>query len=60
MKEVCLQFEAISAMTNFLSVLENNNCEINRQRLTILCEISAEELELAIRSFGACVVDIYQ
>jgi hypothetical protein len=53
MKPICLQFESIIALKDFLAVIRNINCEVNYHRLTIICELTEEELQLAIRSFGA-------
>jgi hypothetical protein len=53
MKKVCLQFQTITKLTDFLQLIENINCEINRQRLTVICEISEKELEMAIMDFDA-------
>lgn len=56
MKLVCLQFENNVALTDFLAVIENINCEINHRQLTIICHVSDDELALALKSFGAKVI----
>jgi hypothetical protein len=56
MKSVFLQFETLVALTDFMAVINNVNCEINHQRLTVLCQVSADELQLAISSFGGKII----
>ena len=56
MKAVCLQFETLVALTDFMAVINNVNCEINHQRVTLLCQVSADELQLAVSSFGAKII----
>gem|GEM_PF-2041558 len=56
MKVVCLQFESLITLTDFMAVISNVNCEINHQRLTVLCQVSADELQLAVSSFGAKII----
>lgn len=57
MKKVCLQFQSITMLNDFMQVIKNINCEINRQRLTMICEISERELQMAKENFGAQVIE---
>lgn len=57
MQTVRLQFETIVALNDFLSIIQNVNCEINRQRLTVICELSEAELNQALHTFGAKIID---
>jgi hypothetical protein len=53
MKKVCFQFPSITMMNDFLQVIENINCEFNHQRLTLICELTERECQMAIEDFGA-------
>lgn len=58
MVKVCLQFQTIQSLTDFLQLIQNINCEINHQRLTVICELSEKELEMAISGFEAKVIKL--
>lgn len=58
MVKVCLQFQTIQSLTDFLQLIQNINCEINHQRLTVICELSEKELGMAISGFEAKVIKL--
>ncbi|HYO22233.1 MAG TPA: hypothetical protein VER36_07490 [Flavisolibacter sp.] len=57
MKRVLLQFENILELIEFIAAINNLNCDIDSNALTIFCDLSEMEIELAINGYGAAVIE---
>jgi len=57
MKIVALQFEDILQLLEFVEYSRSHNCPINLKKLTISCELSEADIELAINGFNAIVIE---
>ncbi len=56
MKKVTIELGNIVQLLDFLDLTKATNCEINRRHLTLICELSPADIEVATRSYGGRVL----
>ena len=57
MKSVTLQFKDERDLRRFYQVVTAPYIEMNARTLTITCECTSEDIELALKAFNATLVD---
>lgn len=57
MRKVTLLFQDERDLKRFHSILDCDYIEMNVRKLTIVCECTDEELDIAINAFNATLVD---
>lgn len=57
MKEVHLQFPSAETLGEFIHVIEVPNFEANNKLLTLLCKLTSSDIEFAVRTFHATVLE---
>ena len=57
MKKVTLQFENIALLVDYLETIGMKKCRIFHENITVLCEASEADIELAVTGFGAVIVE---
>ena len=58
MNRVTLLFNDERDLKRFNTILDSPYIEMNPRELTISCECSQEDIDLAIKAFGAKVIEI--
>jgi len=56
MKTVSLQFPSILQLIDFTLAIDSNFCQMNKETLVLICELSENEIELATSGYSAMVV----
>lgn len=56
MNKVCLQFGDVFHLLEFVEFTKTHECPIDSEKLTIVCELSEADLELAINGYHATVL----
>lgn len=58
MKKVTLQFNNILSLIDYLDVIKNYDCWMNRRDFTVSCLLSEADIELAKQGYGATVLEL--
>ena len=56
MNQICLKFEDILQLVEFLDVTKNHHCEADMERMVVSGELSDADVELAINGYGASLM----
>lgn len=57
MKEVHLQFPSAETLGEFIRIVDVPAFEANNKLLTLLCKLTTSDIEFAIRTFSATVLE---
>ena len=57
MKEVFLQFPSSESLGVFTHIVDIKNCEVNYKQFTLMCRLSTSDIDLAIRTFNAIMLE---
>ena len=57
MERVTLLFKDERDLRRFHAILDSNYIELNARELTLTCECSKEDIELAVKAFDAKLID---
>jgi hypothetical protein len=56
MRNVVLEFKSLKDLIDFTVTAGISNCEIDRTKFCLFCEMEEADIELALRGFDAIVI----
>jgi hypothetical protein len=59
MKQVAVQFSSVVEMIDFVHETTASPCEVNEENVTLTCNLSEADLDLAVNAYHATVVTDY-
>lgn len=56
-RKIALQFPSLKEMTDYMAVVNIEQCEIVHARLLLLCELADRDIELALHGYKAVEIE---
>ena len=57
MKQVAVQFSSVGELIDFVHEAHTPTCEVNEENITLTCDLSERDLDLAVNGYHATVLD---
>ena len=56
-RKVVLEFPDLKALVDYSLLVEVSNCEVNRSKHILICELSEADVELATNGYRAIILE---